>query len=116
MPVARSGVKIQSVKTGRVDVMHGMMGWNDQRIKVINITDPIYFERSLAFTIEHGHNNNLTLDLRSVAYWYQHEPHKVFEPLPDRETRRPRPFVGPQDIHRWRQDARQQTGDPQMWK
>ena len=35
--------EIQSVKTGRVDVMHGMMGWNDQRIKVINITDPIYY-------------------------------------------------------------------------
>ena len=25
--------EIQSVKTGRVDIMHGMMGWNDQRIK-----------------------------------------------------------------------------------
>jgi ABC-type amino acid transport substrate-binding protein len=24
-------------------VMHGMMGWNDQRIKVINISDPIYY-------------------------------------------------------------------------
>ena len=35
--------EIQSVKTGRVDIMHGMMGWNDQRIKVINITDPIYY-------------------------------------------------------------------------
>lgn len=35
--------EIQSVKTGRVDVMHGMMGWNDQRIKVINISDPIYY-------------------------------------------------------------------------
>jgi polar amino acid transport system substrate-binding protein len=23
--------------------MHGMMGWNDQRIKVINISDPIYY-------------------------------------------------------------------------
>jgi polar amino acid transport system substrate-binding protein len=35
--------EIQSVKTRRVDVMHGMMGWNDQRIKVINISDPIYY-------------------------------------------------------------------------
>jgi ABC-type amino acid transport substrate-binding protein len=35
--------EIQSVTTGRVDVMHGMMGWNDQRIKVINLTDPIYY-------------------------------------------------------------------------
>ena len=35
--------EIQSVKTRRVDIMHGMMGWNDQRIKVINISDPIYY-------------------------------------------------------------------------
>lgn len=35
--------EIQSVKTGRVDIMGGMMGWNDQRIKVINISDPIYY-------------------------------------------------------------------------
>jgi polar amino acid transport system substrate-binding protein len=35
--------EIASVKARRVDAMHGMMGWNDQRIKVINITDPIYY-------------------------------------------------------------------------
>ena len=35
--------EIASVKARRVDIMHGMMGWNDQRIKVINITDPIYY-------------------------------------------------------------------------
>ncbi len=35
--------EIASVKARRVDTMHGMMGWNDQRIKVINITDPIYY-------------------------------------------------------------------------
>lgn len=35
--------EIQSVKTRRVDIMHGMMGWNNQRIKVINISDPIYY-------------------------------------------------------------------------
>lgn len=35
--------EIASVKSGRVDIMHGMMGWNDQRIKVIDISDPIYY-------------------------------------------------------------------------
>lgn len=35
--------EIASVKAGRVDVMHGMMGWNVQRTKVIAITDPIYY-------------------------------------------------------------------------
>lgn len=35
--------EIASLKARRVDIMHGMMGWNDQRIKVINISDPIYY-------------------------------------------------------------------------
>ena len=35
--------EIASLKAGRVDIMHGMMGWNDQRIKVISISDPIYY-------------------------------------------------------------------------
>ena len=32
--------EIESVKGRRVDAMHGMMGWNEARTKVINITDP----------------------------------------------------------------------------
>jgi len=35
--------EIESVKSRRVDVMHGMMGWNAARTKVIAITDPIYY-------------------------------------------------------------------------
>jgi polar amino acid transport system substrate-binding protein len=35
--------EIASVKARRVDIMHGMMGWNSHRIKVINISDPIYY-------------------------------------------------------------------------
>ncbi|MCB1378285.1 MAG: transporter substrate-binding domain-containing protein [Alphaproteobacteria bacterium] len=35
--------EIESVKGRRVDAMHGMMGWNEPRTKVINITDPIYY-------------------------------------------------------------------------
>ena len=35
--------EIASVKARRVDIMHGMMGWNHHRIKVINISDPIYY-------------------------------------------------------------------------
>jgi ABC-type amino acid transport substrate-binding protein len=34
---------IASVKARRVDIMHGMMGCNHHRIKVINISDPIYY-------------------------------------------------------------------------
>ena len=35
--------EIESVKARRVDVMHGMMGWNEPRSKVIRISDPIYY-------------------------------------------------------------------------
>jgi hypothetical protein len=81
-----------------------------------NIADPIVFNRSLRFTIEHGHNNNLTLDLASVAYWYQREPHKKFPPLASKEERTPKPLIGVVDIHRWRDAWRKQHGsDPQLW-
>lgn len=81
-----------------------------------HITDPVYFEKSLKFSIEHGHNNHLTLDLASVAYWYQIEPHKEFPPLISREERKPRPFIGPTHIHRWRDAWRKNKGhDPTLW-
>ncbi len=35
--------EIESVKSGRVDIMHGMMGWTAQRSKIMNISDPIYY-------------------------------------------------------------------------
>lgn len=81
-----------------------------------HITDPIHFDESLHASIEHGHNNNLTLDLASVAYWYQHDPHKAFEPLPEKAERAPKRLIGPRDIHRWRQEYRRQSGgDPFLW-
>lgn len=80
-----------------------------------HITDPVYFDESLLFSIEHGHNNNLTLDLRSVAYWYQREPHEPFPELPSRVERAPQPPIGPRDIQRWRQEWRRQKGDSTSW-
>ncbi len=35
--------EIASVKSGRVDIMHGMMGWTKQRSEIMNVTDPIYY-------------------------------------------------------------------------
>lgn len=35
--------EIEFVKSRRVDVMHGMMGWLEPRTKIINMTDPIYY-------------------------------------------------------------------------
>ena len=54
------------------------------------LVDPIHFERSLVWTIEHGHDNNYENDYTSVAYWYQFEPHKAFPSLPDVMGRLPR--------------------------
>jgi hypothetical protein len=75
----------------------------------------VYFDKSCRFTIEHGHNNCLTLDLASVAYWYQ----DTASPLPRSFTkleRQPMPAITPSDIHLWR-DAwrRQQGGSPTLW-
>jgi len=54
--------------------------------------DPVRFERSLRFSIEHGHANNFENDYASVAYWYQTEPHTAFPTLPDAKARMPRPW------------------------
>ena len=54
------------------------------------LVDPIRFERSLVWTIEHGHDNNYVNDYTSVAYWYQVEPHTPFPALPQIEARLPR--------------------------
>jgi hypothetical protein len=93
------------------------VGWLGRtHVYRFHVTDPIYFDESLRFTIEHGHDNNLTLDLASVAYWYQRDPHRAFPALPDRAARAPKPFVGPVEIHRWRHEWRKSRGDgARLW-
>ncbi len=56
----------------------------------LHINDPVYFEKSIHVTIEHGHANKLSNDYSSTAYWYQIEPHKSFESFPAVEQRLPR--------------------------
>lgn len=79
------------------------------------ITDPVYFDKSCRFTIEHGHNNNLTLDLASVAYWYQDKA----SPLPrsfTKEERVHKPIIGAAEIHKWRDAWRIEQGNGrQLW-
>jgi len=67
-----------------------------------HLEDPIRFKKSLRASIEHGHANCLTLDMASVAYWYQTLPSKPFPPLPSKEDRKPREEVGVVDVHHWR--------------
>ncbi len=76
-----------------------------------NITDPFYFDKSFKFTIEHGHNNCLTLDLASVAYWYQLPPLTNLLSLKNKEERKPKEFIGPQQIHEWRHEWRKARGN-----
>jgi hypothetical protein len=64
---------------------------------------------------EHGDNDNLTLDLASVAYWYQ----DTASPLPrtfTKQERQPMPAITPSDIHLWRDAWRKAHGNaPTLW-
>ena len=65
------GAPIVEPETGRVSAYR----WH--------IEDPIPFQKSLRFTIEHGGTNETRgIDYTSVAYWYQTHPHAPFPPLP----------------------------------
>ncbi|HTI07478.1 MAG TPA: glycoside hydrolase family 172 protein [Puia sp.] len=80
-----------------------------------HINDPLFFNKDFKFTIEHGHNNVLTLDLASVAYWYLSEATPV-PAIPDKEGRKLKPFINIGDIHRWRDAWRKSKGnDPALW-
>jgi Protein of unknown function (DUF2961) len=57
-----------------------------------HIEDPIYFQKSLRATIEHGHANDREDDYTSVAFWYQNEPHQKLSPLPPVNERLPNAF------------------------
>lgn len=74
------------------------------------INDPVFFEKGLKATIEHGHNNNLTLDLASVAYWYQDKA-SVLPKAPTKEERRLKPMINSTDIHKWRHEWRKNKGN-----
>lgn len=52
-----------------------------------HVEEPIYLQKSIRVTFEHGHNNDQANDWSSVAYWYQLEPHKDLPALPDVEQR-----------------------------
>ncbi|MDQ2840558.1 MAG: DUF2961 domain-containing protein [Acidobacteriota bacterium] len=51
--------------------------------------NPIAFERSIKFTIEHGHANDRADCFYSVGYWYQSEPFADFPTLPSAADRYP---------------------------
>jgi hypothetical protein len=72
-----------------------------------HLEDPIRFQKSLRASIEHGHANCLTLEIASVAYWYQMTPTRPFPPLATAAERVPRKQVDVVSIHRWRKEWRE---------
>lgn len=50
---------------------------------------PIWFNRGIKITIDHGINNALAATYDGTAYWYQIEPHVAFEKLLPRRMRKP---------------------------
>ncbi|HVU24992.1 MAG TPA: glycoside hydrolase family 172 protein [Opitutus sp.] len=99
--------------TARVGGETGWLGrYHNYRF---HLADPIYFDKSLKFTIEHGHNNVLTLDLATVAYWYQAKATGV-PAIPDKAGRKLMPAIGAVEILRWRDAWRREMGNgPELW-
>ena len=75
------------------------IGWfGRSHVYRFHITDPVYFDKSLKFSIEHGHNNNMNIDLASVAYWYQQKPAEKLLPIPNKAQRAPKRVLGDWDM------------------
>lgn len=54
-----------------------------------HVEDPIIFERSLTFSIEHGHANTKAGEWTSTAYWYQVDRQDPLPEMPGFEDRIP---------------------------
>jgi hypothetical protein len=63
-----------------------------------HIEDPVYFQKSLRATIEHGHADDREDVYTSVAFWYQTEPHQGLFPLPPVNERLPNAFWKIQEL------------------
>jgi len=70
----------------------GLNWWGKISYYRYHIEDPIYFNKKILVTIEHGHDNHRRDDWSSTAYWYQVEPHDqtLFPTLLDKKGRKPR--------------------------
>lgn len=72
----------------------GLNWWGKISYYRYHIEDPIYFNKKIIVTIEHGHDNHRKDDWSSTAYWYQKEPHdhNLFPKLLPRKGRKPKTF------------------------
>ena len=73
----------------------GINWWGKISYYRYHIEDPIYFNKRIVVTIEHGHDNHRRDDWSSTAYWYQREPHDptLFPKLLDKKGRKPRVHI-----------------------
>jgi len=74
---------------------------------------PMAYEKSFTFSIEHGHANNLTLDLISVAYFYQ-VPSSPLPELPSKMYRQNKPEITFRELHKWRDSYKKEKRD-RVW-
>ncbi len=63
--------------------------WGKVAVYRYHLLDPIPFGKNIRVSIEHGHANDRSDDYASVAYWYQDEPHRPFDPMPPMKLRLP---------------------------
>ncbi|MBU1098104.1 MAG: DUF2961 domain-containing protein [Bacteroidetes bacterium] len=72
---------------------HGLIMKDDSTSRIVayryHIGDAVPFKKSIKVTIEHGHANEEIADFSSTAFWYQMEPHKKFEKIPNGNLRIP---------------------------
>lgn len=59
-----------------------------------HVEDPVFFDKSLLFSIEHGHANDRQGDWTSSAYWYQVGRKDPLPEIPPFEQRMPYAFGG----------------------
>jgi len=91
------------------------IGWlGKTHVYRFHIEDPVYFDKSIRFTIEHGHNNYLTLSLASVAYWYMDKPAKL-PAIPSKEERKFMSEINFMDMHKWRHQWRESMPGDNPW-
>ena len=94
--------------------VNGETGWLGRtHVYRFFITDPVFFEKSLKATIEHGTSNDMDLDIATVAYWYQDKSYPI-PAIPNKAERKLKPLINFWHIHQMRQ-AWKKTKNNNAW-
>ena len=74
-----------SIFEGRTTLTYSATPWDEgayQTSYVFHLENPVRFQREIKVTIQHGHGNNLSNEVSSVAYWYADRPTRTVKPPP----------------------------------